>query len=89
MNAVTQSERLTRIETLLETAVLQRAEDRDDMRKTIENMAADIRAIKADLEQDKAALAELKNKGSGLLIGVGLAGGALGASVSSIVEWFK
>jgi endonuclease III len=68
---MTQSERLTRIEVLLESAVSQRTEDRDAMRKTIDEMAADLRQIKSDLMVDKAELAALKNKGFGLLLGGG------------------
>ena len=63
------------------------------MKETIDEMARDIRAIKADVETaksdvsaDKADLAALKNKGVGLLIGVGLAGGAIGAGVAEFFE---
>lgn len=89
----TQAERLTRIEVLLEQAVSQRNEDRDAMRKTIDDMAADIREIKADLAKDKADLATLKDKGAGILIGVGLAGGAIGAGITAglktLMELFR
>ena len=79
----TQAERLTRIETLLEQAVTQRAEDRKAMRETIDDMARDIKAIKSDVEAvkadvsaDKADLAALKNKGFGIIAGAAIAGGA-------------
>lgn len=88
----TQAERLTRIETLLEQAVTQRAEDRAAMRETIAEMAADIKAIKADMaevktdvSEDKADLAALKNKGAGLLIGAAVAGGAGWEAVRAIL----
>lgn len=94
--AVTTPERLTRIETLLEQAVVQRAEERAAMKETIDEMAANIKAIKADVEDvkaevsaDKADLAALKNKGAGILIGVGLAGGAIGAGINHVLEMFK
>lgn len=74
----TQAERLTRIETLLETLVQDK----------LEAMAADIKAIRADVETDKAELAALKNKGAGILIGVGLAGGAIGAGLSEFISGF-
>ena len=85
----TQAERLTRIEVLLEQAVTQRNEDRNAMKETIDQMAKDITEIKADLAADKAALATLKDKGAGILIGVGLAGGAIGAAITAGVETLK
>ena len=87
--ASTTPERLTRIETLLEQAVTQRNEDRTAMRETIDQMAKDITEIKADLAADKAALATLKDKGAGILIGVGLAGGAIGAGITAGIETIK
>lgn len=82
----TTAERLARIETLLEAAVGQRVQDRADMHKTIDAMAADIKAIRVDLDADKAALAELTNRGRGLLIGVSLAAGALGAYAEKLAD---
>ncbi len=85
----TQGERLTRIETLLEADLAIRAEERAAMRDKIDEMAADIKAIRAEVEADKADLAALKNKGAGILIGVGLAGGGLGAAFVKVLEWLK
>ena len=82
----TQAERLTRIETLLEAMFNTRNEDREVMKKSIDEMAADIKAIKSDLQDDKAELATLKDKGAGILIGVGLAGGAIGAGLTAGIE---
>lgn len=42
--------------------------------------------LEVDQRDDIAELAALKNRGVGLLVGVGLAGGALGAAVSRWVE---
>ena len=84
--AVTTPERLTRIETLLEQAVVQRAEDRAAMKETLDGIAADVKALRAEFEADKADLAALRNKGSGLLIGVGLAGGAVGAGLAEFLK---
>lgn len=88
----TQAERLTRIETLLEQAVIHRGEDRAAMKETIDAMAADVKQIKADVEAvkadvsaDKAELAALKNKGIGLLIGAGLAGGATWEAIKAVL----
>ena len=63
-----------------------RNEDREVMKKSIDEMAADIKAIKSDLQDDKAELATLKDKGAGILIGVGLAGGAIGAGLTAGIE---
>ena len=82
--APTQAERLTRIETLLEAMAEARAEEREAMRKTIEEMAADIKQIKSDVSADKADLQALKNKGVGMLIGAGLAGGATWEAIRAI-----
>lgn len=69
--AMTQGERLARIEAILEQSLV----------KQLDGMAKDIKAIRIDLDADKAELKALKNKGAGILIGVGLAGGAVGAAV--------
>jgi hypothetical protein len=84
----TQSERLTRIEVLLEAAVTQRHEDREAMKATIDKMAENIELIKNELAEDKADLAQLKNRGAGVLIGVGLAGGAIGAGIAEFLGSF-
>jgi len=80
----TEAERLTRIETLLEGYLAQRTEDRNAMREAIDTIASDVREIKADLAADKAELAALKNKGIGLLIGAGLAGGATWEAIKAL-----
>lgn len=70
---MTQGERLARIETLLEA---------------LPEIKDDIKAIRKELDEDKADLAALKNKGSGLLIGVGLVGGGVGAGLTkAIIAW--
>lgn len=81
-NNITQAERLMRIETMLETmlpeiaARLKKIEDHQSKQDS-------------DAALDRADLAALKNKGTGLLIGVGLAGGAAGAGLSSFLEWLR
>ena len=85
----TEAERLTRIETLLEGYLAQRTEDRNAMRESIDAMAADIKQIKEDVSADKADLAALKNKGVGLLVGAGLAGGAAWEAVRAIIGALK
>jgi DNA-binding protein H-NS len=86
---MTQVERLTRIETLLEQAVLQRNEDRDAMRKTIETMAADIKQIKDDVAADKAELATLKRSGGAFLAGAALAGGGIATGIGHFLGLIK
>lgn len=80
----TEAERLTRIETLLEGYLAQRVEDRNAMRETIDAMAEDVKQIRAELAADKAELAALKNKGIGLLVGAGLAGGATWEAIKAL-----
>lgn len=72
---MTQGERLARIETLLES---------------LPEIKDDIKAIRKELDEDKADLAALKNKGSGLLIGVGLVGGGVGAGLTkALMAWLS
>lgn len=78
----TEAERLTRIEVLLETMAEAQDERRREMHDKITEMAGDIKAIKSEMEAVKAEHAALKNKGAGILIGVGLAGGAVGAGMA-------
>ena len=84
---MTQAERLTRIEVLLEAAVSQRVEDRDAMRAVIQDMATDIKQIKSDVSEDKADLQALKNKGAGILVGVALAGGGIATGIGHFIAW--
>lgn len=65
---MTNAERLTRIETILE---------RVDRKLDV---------LEGDMRADVADLAALKNRGVGLLVGVGLAGSALGAAVAKYAE---
>ena len=66
MSNPTQGERLARIETLLES---------------LPEIRADLKAIRDDLDAHKAELEKFKNRGSGILIGVGLAAGGIGAGI--------
>lgn len=74
---MTQGERLARIETLIEEKVL----------TEITGLRDDVRAIRKELDDDVADLARLKAKGSGILIGVAMAGAAIGAGASSLWRW--
>lgn len=76
---LSEKERLARIETLLESAVLQRAEDREAMADDIKEIKDDIKGIRSDLDIEKASNAALRNRGIGVLASVGVAAGAIGA----------
>lgn len=78
MNGV-QGERLMRIETLLEEALM----------PALDEVRRDIKAIRADLDSDKADLAALKNKGAGILIGVTIAAGSVSALVTHFWSWLR
>lgn len=71
---MTQGERLARIEAILEENLVRR----------LDEMSADLKAIRKDLDDDKADLAKLKNRGTGILIGVALAAGSAGAGVMKV-----
>lgn len=68
---ITQAERLTRIETILESAFGEGG--------SMSEMKADVKAIRSDLDSDVADLARLKHRGAGILVGVGLACSGFGA----------
>lgn len=53
----------------------------------LERMEPKVDEIRHDLNADKADLAALKNKGSGILIGVAIAAGTFGASLSTFWKW--
>lgn len=96
MTRPTQAERLTRIETLLEQAVIHRGEDRAAMREAIEQMASDFKQVKADIEQikkdiaeDKAELATLKKSGWAFLAGAAMAGGGLATAIGHFLGLLK
>lgn len=78
----TQAERTARIETLVEGIAKRMEEDRAAQRRENEALRKEVEALRKEMEADKADLAALKNKGTGLLIGVGLVGGTIGATLS-------
>ena len=89
MSNVTQGERLMQIETLLQAKAT--ADDLRDkaMIDAIGEIKTDIKAIRKDIDDDKAELAALKNSGRGILIGVALAAGGVGAGLSQFLTWLK
>ena len=78
---MTQAERLARIETLLEAMVTTRSEDREAMRKSIDDLTAKVEALTAKVEDVAKEQAALKSKGLGFLAGAGLAGGSVVAGL--------
>lgn len=79
---MTQGERLARIETLLEAQNAASEHSRLQTAADIAEIKADVKALRKEFEDDKAELAAIKNKGAGLLIGVGLLGGGVGAGIA-------
>lgn len=79
---MTQAERLIRIETLLETklAEISTRLDKIEEHQTNQDKAAAL---------DKADLEKLKNRGWGILIGVGILAGGAGALLDKALELFK
>ena len=55
----------------------------------LDEIAAEQKAQRKELDALTGKLAAVENKGKGVLIGVGIAGTGLGAWVSSLLEWFK
>lgn len=81
---MTQGERLARIETLLIARDEADKKEAEVMTGVLNEMRDDIKAIRGELDADKADLAALKNKGAGIMIGVGLFGSAIGAVVATL-----
>jgi len=89
MPVMTQGERLMHIETLLhERAIANDLRDKT-MNEAIGEIKENLNVIKKELADDKAELAALKNKGTGILIGVALAAGGVGAGLSQFITWLK
>jgi len=78
---MTQGERLARIETLIEAANAASEQSRHQTAADIAEIKADVKALRKEFEADKAELKSLKDKGAGLLVGVGLVSGGVGAAI--------
>jgi hypothetical protein len=70
---LTNAERLARIEALLEEKVI----------PEIASIRSDMANVKTALDEDVKDLGNLKQKGGGILLGVGLAATAFGATLTS------
>lgn len=79
----TQIERLARIETLIEERVLK------DLNSVNDKLASLEKIMHADIDD----LARLKDRGTGLILGISLAGTAFGATLvstwRSVMSWFS
>ena len=78
---MTHAERLARIEALLETANHASEQSRLQTAADIAEIKTDVKALRSEFDADKADLKSLKDKGTGLLIGVGLLAGGAGAGL--------
>jgi len=83
---MSQGERLMRIETLLETKLDGLAAGQAAINQRLGKIEEHQTKQDTDSALDRADLAALKNKGAGILIGVGLAGGAVGATIATWIE---
>ena len=83
----TQGERLMKIETLLQAKADADTIHDQAMQAAVDDIRADVKAIRKDLDDDKAELDRLKNRGAGILIGVAIAAGGVGAGFSKFWQW--
>jgi hypothetical protein len=80
-------ERLAKIETLMVAAADVAEKTHISVEVFQSEMRGELKAIRKDLADDKAELAALKNRGAGMLIGVGIAGGAIGTTITKAWQW--
>lgn len=78
-----------RIEEKLSAAVESIARIEKDVAADVEAIKTDVAALRQAVDKDAADLAALKNKGAGLLIGVAIAAGAIGAKFGAIIGALK
>jgi hypothetical protein len=82
-------ERLMHIETLLEAQARATELHNQNMTKEIDNLQESVRLFRKDFDDHKTDYLALKNKGAGVLVGVALVAGGLGAAVQAIIGAFK
>lgn len=80
--SISQAERLARIEALLETGSTQNG----NILAEISALKVELEKVKTELTADKADLAQLKNRGAGILIGIALLGAVVGAKARAMLE---
>lgn len=79
--AQTTGERLARIETILEGMAKDEQAFRAEVREALKEIKQEAKQHREKTDADEAALQALKNKGSGILIGVALASSAATAAI--------
>lgn len=84
---MTQAERLTRIETLLEGWLETRKDDRSEWAAELRKIHERLDDIEEQHRATNARLAAYENKGKGLLIGAAIAGGGLVGGI--VTAWEK
>ena len=72
----TQAERLAKME-----AILERVEAK------VESVEGKVDRVEGKVDRDVADLAQIKNRGTGILIGVAVAAGGIGAGFSAFWRW--
>lgn len=77
------------IETLLQEQAKATQLHNDNMAKEMERLQTTVQLFRKDFDDHKADYAALKNKGAGILVGVGLVGGAIGAAFQTFLSWLK
>jgi len=83
----TQGERLMKIETLLEAKAAADHIHDQAMLHAIDDVRQDVRAIRTDLDEEKNRNRDLRSKGAGILVGVAIAAGGIGAGFSKFWQW--
>ena len=83
---MTLGERIARLEALVTAGAKNDAEFRAEVREGLKEIRESFKEHKEKTDADEAALAALKNKGIGLLIGVGVGCSAGGASLSELLS---
>lgn len=84
-----QGERLMHIETLLREQNRATELHNKQMSADMERLQQTMKLFRKDFDDHKADYAAMKNRGAGLLIGVSLAAGGLGAALQAIVAAIK
>lgn len=76
-----------KIETLLQAKAT--ADDIHDkaMLHAIDEVREDVKAIRTDLDEEKNRNRDLRSRGAGILIGVAIAAGGIGAGFSKFWSW--
>lgn len=86
---MTQAERLTRIETLLEGWLETRKDDRTEWAAELRKIHERLDEIEEQHRTTNARLAAYENKGKGLLLGAAIVGGGMVGGIATAWEKIK